>query len=110
MQFEPSLFCSSFGLMCLVYFPFGQVASPLACFIETLLAKWYSSIHAFYHMLLTGDTFDGFFQWIDSLFNILLTAFSCNRPAESFCGPTEKAVHIFETFAAAKGGLCTCWL
>ena len=96
--------------MCLEYFPFSQVASPLACLIESLLAKWYSSILAFDHMQLSGDTFDGFFQWIDSLFNILLTAFSCNRPAESFCGPTEKAVHIFETFAAAKGGLCTCWL
>lgn len=66
MQFEPSLFCSSFGLMFLVYFPFSQVASPLACLIETLLAKWYSSINAFYHMPLSGDTFDGFFpmDWL----------------------------------------------
>lgn len=42
--------------------------------------------------------------------NILLTAFSCNRPSEPFHGPPEKTVNVFETSAAAKRGLCIIYM
>jgi hypothetical protein len=100
-----------------------QLASPLSSFIRILLAKGERRIHGFmicrfmiifdfyfFSFGFYGFFFFFFFQWIDSLLNILLTAFSCNRPSEPFHGPPEKTVNIFETSAAAKRGLCIIYL